>query len=367
MRSKFGFIALVLCLFALVTIVIVLHSQLSEIEISEPAAPAATPKPLVEEMLIEPDEIPDTQIQTELVIPDLVKTAEEAVLRPPAPDKDPPEEVTDDVPEELDEAAEKRPSPAPPAKQHKTRTLPSIPVFTNTPPSVIPAVPQPLDDLSVSAVIIQTSGRVNITRNGRRMPGQSGFELEEGDAISTDRNSRARVRFSDGTVLGIGENTEIKIDEYIYTPDMAENCSISLRFIRGMGRLVTGAITRMRPEGLRVSTQMATIGVRGCNIAVSSSADRVDIYIIDLPPGHEIDVNATVDGRPVINMLTGDELVVPDNRKDQQTVTESLRIVSVIRGAGMTSRPMTGRDLQYIEGQIVTLQPTRYQLFPTAD
>ncbi len=357
MKNRLGFIALVMGLIALAAIVAFLHSKLSEIDISRPDAPRSAPRPLAEEVLIEQDQQQDPDISQETSIPDLVKTAEETISPRKAelsthevsPDDS---SATDDVREEI------------PAARGK---LPQIPVIRQTPPVVIPASPQPAAGLAASAVIIKTSGPVNVTRNGRRMPVQSGFELEQNDRIATATGSRARIRFNDGTVLSLGENTEISIDEYVYAPDNPEECSLGFRFMRGMGRMITGAITRIRPESLNVRTQMATIGIRGCDVAVHTSSDRVDVYIIDLPPGHEVDVQATVDGRPVMNMLTGDELVVPAGRRDQRTVQESLRIVSVVRGAGMTSRPMTGRDMQQIESQIEPLQPARYLFFPTAD
>lgn len=357
MRNRLGFIALALGAITMAVMVAVLHSILGGINLSEPApAPAPGPRPLIEQVFSEPEPQHEPGIIEETHIPDLVRTAEAAI---------PLQETESIIPHAVKtETAETdiiESTTVPP------RQFPQIPDIRQTPPRVIPPSPQPEREFSASAIVIQFSGRVMLTRNGRFMPVRQGFELEQGDRISTASGSRVKIRFNDGTALNLGENTEISIDEYIFTPDTPEQCTLTFRFMRGMGRMITGAITRIRPESLNVRTQMATIGMRGCDVAVSTMAHRVDVYVVDLPRDHAVEIGSTSDGRALYDMQTGEELIVPEYRRDQRVVTNSFTMVSVIRGEGMTARPMRGTDMQHINaGMLIHFEPgTEHTAFPT--
>lgn len=108
------------------------------------------------------------------------------------------------------------------------------------------------------------------------------------DRIVTPVGSKLQIRFSDDTVISQGEKSEMTIDQYIYSPGAKQDVNCSLKMMRGVFRAITGKITEMNPERFKVKTNLATIGIRGCELGFRLQPNREDVYVINLPPGHSI-------------------------------------------------------------------------------
>lgn len=90
-----------------------------------------------------------------------------------------------------------------------------------------------------------------------------GAELAPGEVIRTGDNARAQLRFSDGGMMSLQPQTEFRIDEYSYNgrADGSEKGFFSL--IKGGLRTITGIIGRGKRDNYKVTTSVATIGIRG--------------------------------------------------------------------------------------------------------
>jgi len=97
---------------------------------------------------------------------------------------------------------------------------------------------------------------------GQGRPLAKGAELIAGDTIFT-HSGRAQLRFTDGAVISLQPNSEFRIDEYRFAgkADGSERGLFSL--IKGGLRTITGLIGRSNRNNYRVSTAVATIGIRG--------------------------------------------------------------------------------------------------------
>lgn len=97
-----------------------------------------------------------------------------------------------------------------------------------------------------------------------------GSELEPGELINTG-NGRAQLRFTDGAMMSLQPQTEFRIDDYRYSgkPDNQEKGFFSL--LRGGLRTITGLIGKGNRDNYKVSTSVATIGIRGTEYAASFS------------------------------------------------------------------------------------------------
>lgn len=82
-----------------------------------------------------------------------------------------------------------------------------------------------------------------------------------GERLLTGTGARVQVRFSDGSILALKGDTEIRVDRYQYEPKGAQSMLLSL--VRGGFRTVTGAIGKLHREDYRIETPIATIGIRG--------------------------------------------------------------------------------------------------------
>jgi hypothetical protein len=87
--------------------------------------------------------------------------------------------------------------------------------------------------------------------------------LPNGSTITTEPKSYAILKFEDGTVVLLKENTSFQVQNYSYSPKAPENGNAVFNLLRGGLRVVTGLVTSRNRDAMRVATPQATIGIRG--------------------------------------------------------------------------------------------------------
>lgn len=108
------------------------------------------------------------------------------------------------------------------------------------------------------------SGAVTaVSSSGVQRPLSRGAEIGNGDTVRTGEGSRAQVRFSDGALVSLQAQTEFRIDEFHYSgkADGQEKGFFSL--LKGGLRTITGLVGRSNRSNYKVTTGVATIGIRG--------------------------------------------------------------------------------------------------------
>lgn len=104
--------------------------------------------------------------------------------------------------------------------------------------------------------------------DGRIRTLRIGEAIYEFDHLNTGINSFAVIAFNDKTRMTLTSNSELKIQQHRYSTEKpAENSSI-LEFLRGGLRLVSGVIGQLNRSAFRLSTPIATIGIRGTGFDV---------------------------------------------------------------------------------------------------
>ncbi|MBK8523518.1 MAG: FecR domain-containing protein [Betaproteobacteria bacterium] len=106
-------------------------------------------------------------------------------------------------------------------------------------------------------------GVTAVNSTGAQRPLTKGAEVSNGDTIRTGEGGRAQVRFSDGALVSLQPATEFRIDNYQFAnkPDGQEKGFFSL--LKGGMRTITGLIGRSNRDNYKVTTSVATIGIRG--------------------------------------------------------------------------------------------------------
>lgn len=80
------------------------------------------------------------------------------------------------------------------------------------------------------------------------------------DTITTGPKSFAVLKLNDGTRLSVRPGTVLAINDYSDTPGKE---SATMRLFRGGLRAISGYISKRNPDAFKVSTAVATIGIRG--------------------------------------------------------------------------------------------------------
>ena len=85
-----------------------------------------------------------------------------------------------------------------------------------------------------------------------------------GDVISTEKDSFARIRLTDGGRLVLRPETTVTIESYSFEKSNPKKDNAVINLLKGGLRTVTGAIgKRGQKDAYKTKTPMSTIGIRG--------------------------------------------------------------------------------------------------------
>lgn len=87
--------------------------------------------------------------------------------------------------------------------------------------------------------------------------------VEEGDVLTTEKGTYARMKFRDGGDVVLRPNTQIKVENYSFEEAKPESDGALLSIFKGGMRMVTGLIAKRNKDKISVRAPSATIGIRG--------------------------------------------------------------------------------------------------------
>jgi len=150
-------------------------------------------------------------------------------------------------------------------------------------------------DRPEAGVVVAVRGKVlaeNPSAETRRLVMKAPVYVK--DTVKTGQG-KVQFKFNDNTLITLGYNTVMVIEEYLYKPDDKES-AMKTRVEEGAFRIMGGSITRIAPKNFKTEVPCATIGVRGSmyagvvegdvlslvfqggrSIYVANQAGRVDI------------------------------------------------------------------------------------------
>lgn len=84
------------------------------------------------------------------------------------------------------------------------------------------------------------------------------------DVISTEQDSYARIRFTDGSLLVLRPSSTISIDEYYFDKNKPKDDKAVINLLEGGLRTITGLIgKRGNKDSYETKTRHSSIGIRG--------------------------------------------------------------------------------------------------------
>lgn len=110
-------------------------------------------------------------------------------------------------------------------------------------------------------------GNVSVIRDNVQKTADIGFQVFQNDLIRTGNDGAAGVIFIDNTVLSLGPDTELVMDEYVFAPQKNKLAMI-VRMIKGTASYLSGIIGKQSPDNVKFKTPEATIGIRGTKFLV---------------------------------------------------------------------------------------------------
>ncbi len=152
-------------------------------------------------------------------------------------------------------------------------------------------------------------GSADLLRDNTKTEIHTGTVLQPHDRIITHQATRLQILFEDKTVISLGQNSDFRIDEYLYNSrQVAAKFSIK----QGLFKSITGKIGKIAPKRFRIKTANATIGVRGTTI-IGETTPGVDIIACT---SGQISVTSHYGGEVIVD--AGERTIVRQNKPPRQ-------------------------------------------------
>lgn len=115
------------------------------------------------------------------------------------------------------------------------------------------------------AVVTNTSGVLSVTKSDGTVKAlYEKSELDVGDIVATEKDSYARLKFTDGGELTLRPGSVIKLSDYAFSEAKPNEDRFVFNLIKGGLRTITGLVgKRGNRDAYRLNTATSTIGIRG--------------------------------------------------------------------------------------------------------
>jgi hypothetical protein len=110
-------------------------------------------------------------------------------------------------------------------------------------------------------------GSAFVLRQGQSLAVSQGIEVMAGDIVQTGSQSALGIIFADDTLVSLGPETQMAIDNYSFKPRQKQ-LSFVARVLQGTISFISGQLTKLSPESVQIVVPSGTIGVRGTHVLV---------------------------------------------------------------------------------------------------
>ncbi|MDR1579808.1 MAG: FecR family protein, partial [Synergistaceae bacterium] len=114
-------------------------------------------------------------------------------------------------------------------------------------------------------MVITLEGRAVARRNGSDAALALKDRVFKGDTVTAFAGAKIQILLDDDSAITISQNSTVQISDFL---DSGSVSKFSAHLAEGRARIVTGRITENNPEGFKVTTKHAAIGIRGTILTV---------------------------------------------------------------------------------------------------
>jgi hypothetical protein len=122
------------------------------------------------------------------------------------------------------------------------------------------------------ATVRKVSGIATVVRQGQTISAKVGLDIYQNDTLRTGPGGSIGVVFNDDTLLSLGPESMIVIDEFVFAPRQGK-FSIAIRMLKGTVAYLSGLISKLSPESAHFETPTASIGIRGTKFVARVEGD----------------------------------------------------------------------------------------------
>ena len=123
--------------------------------------------------------------------------------------------------------------------------------------------------------VVALKGEVELLRDSVKSKLELKDEILEKDYISTSDNARTQLLLEDKTIITIGANSQLDVQNYLFENN--EKATANFNFAKGTFRIITGQIGKINPKNFNLETKSASIGIRGTEIFLELEPEKEKI------------------------------------------------------------------------------------------
>jgi hypothetical protein len=112
-----------------------------------------------------------------------------------------------------------------------------------------------------------TTGEATVRTGDTLVAALPGTPVYLGSQLHTGAKGSLGVSFQDDTVMAMGPDTELTVDDYLYAPGKGQ-LRLASTLLRGTLNYLSGVIAKLKPDAVSITTPSGTIGVRGTQFAL---------------------------------------------------------------------------------------------------
>lgn len=120
---------------------------------------------------------------------------------------------------------------------------------------------------NIAGNVKNLKGDVQAVQKDKSRVLQVGDKIFEGDSIKTAKGASVGILLEDDTTISVGSNSVFSIDEYVFEPSK-KNVSFKSNLSKGTLGCVTGLISKINPDAMKLKAKSASMGIRGTHFIV---------------------------------------------------------------------------------------------------
>lgn len=123
--------------------------------------------------------------------------------------------------------------------------------------------------------IVSFNGEASILRENQTILVDKNSVFQKNDTLNTKENTKLQILFLDDTIISIGQNSTLKINDYLFEE---KDSKAEFTMAKGVFRTITGKIGKIAPENFKLETKSASIGIRGTQIVTAIEDNNEKIF-----------------------------------------------------------------------------------------
>ena len=125
---------------------------------------------------------------------------------------------------------------------------------------------------SAAVGIVRTVAKeAYILRNQNSIAAEINMKIMKGDVVKTGPTGSLGMIFEDDTLISMGPGSEFAVEDFLFDPS-EKKLSFVVKMLQGTFAYLSGQISKLVPDAVRLETPDATIGTRGTHVLVKVDA-----------------------------------------------------------------------------------------------